>query len=129
MVTRAALDHIPEGGSIVNLASLAGRNGGGGGALAYSVSKGAVLTFSRGLSKELGPKGIRVNSVSPGLIGTTFHDTFTPDEARKNVAAGTPLRREGRAAEVADAVAFLASDRSSFITGESLEINGGLYFI
>lgn len=127
-VTQAVLPHMPDGGAIVNLSSLAARNGGGGGAIAYSTAKGAVLTFTRGLAKELGPLNIRVNCVSPGLIATTFHDTFTPDDARSSVASGTPLRREGKAQEVGDAVAYLASDASSFITGESLEINGGLYF-
>lgn len=127
-VTQAVLPHMPDGSAIVNLSSLAARNGGGGGALAYSTAKGAVLTFTRGIAKELGPRNIRANCVSPGLIATTFHDTFTPAEARSNVAAGTPLRREGKAEEVGEAVAYLASDASSFITGESLEINGGTYF-
>ena len=127
-VTQAVLPHMPDGGAIVNLSSLAARNGGGGGALAYSTAKGAVLTFTRGLAKELGPRNIRANCVSPGLIATTFHDTFTPADARSSVAAGTPLRREGKAEEVGEAVAYLASDASSFITGESLEINGGTYF-
>lgn len=127
-VTQAVVPHMPAGSAIVNLASLAGRNGGGGGALTYATSKGAVLTFTKGLSKELGPKNIRVNCVSPGLIATTFHDTFTPDEGRAKAAAATALRREGQADEVGDAVAYLASDAASFVTGESLEINGGLYF-
>lgn len=127
-VTQAVVPHMPAGSAIVNLASLAGRNGGGGGALTYASSKGAVLTFTKGLSKELGPQNIRVNCVSPGLIATTFHDTFTPDEGRAKAAAATALRREGQADEIGDAVAYLASDAASFITGESLEINGGLYF-
>ncbi len=127
-VTQAVLPHMPDGGAIVNLSSLAARNGGGSGAIAYSAAKGAVLTFTRGLAKELGPRNIRVNCVSPGLIDTTFHDTFTPAATRSGVAAGTPLRREGTAEEVGDAVAFLASEASRFITGESLEINGGVYF-
>lgn len=128
LVTSAVLPHLADGGAIVNLSSLAARNGGGGGALAYSTAKGGVLTYTRGLSKELGPRNIRVNCVSPGLIGTTFHDTFTPQEARQSVSAATPLKREGKAEEVADAVIFLASNNSSFITGESIEINGGTYF-
>ena len=88
-----------------------------------------MLTFTRGLAKELGPKNIRVNCVSPGMISTTFHDTFTKDEVRTKVAAGTPLRREGKAGEVGDLVVYLASDEASFITGTSVEINGGTYFI
>ena len=87
LVTQAALPHMADGGAIVNLSSLAARDGGGGGAIAYSTAKGAVLTFTRGLSKELAPRRIRVNCVSPGLIATTFHDTFTKPEVRQAVAA------------------------------------------
>ncbi|MEM7704025.1 MAG: glucose 1-dehydrogenase [Pseudomonadota bacterium] len=119
---------MTDGGSIVNLSSLAGRDGGGPGAIAYATSKGAVMTMTRGLAKELGPSGIRVNCVCPGMISTTFHDEFTKDAVRKNVAASTPLRREGQAEEVADLVTYLASSESSFLTGTSVDINGGLGF-
>lgn len=129
MVTKAALPYIPEGGSIVNFSSQAARDGGGPGASAYATSKGGVLTFTKGLAKELGPKNIRANCVSPGMINTTFHDTFTKPEVREKVAASTPLRREGKAEEVADLVIYLASNEASFITGASVEINGGTYFI
>ena len=129
LVTKEVLPFIPEGGSIINLSSQAARDGGGTGATAYATSKGGILTFTKSLSKELGPQNIRVNCVSPGLINTTFHDTFTKSEIREKVAAMTPLRREGESTEVANLVSFLASDESSFITGASLEINGGLYFI
>ena len=128
MVTKAVVPYMGDGGSIINFASQAGRDGGGPGAWAYAASKGAVMTFTRGLAKELGPKHIRVNALCAGMIATTFHDTFTKDEVRTNVAAGTPLRREGRADDVADAVAYLASDESSFLTGVNLDINGGLLF-
>jgi 3-oxoacyl-[acyl-carrier protein] reductase len=128
LVTRAVVPHMTEGGAIVNFSSQAARDGGGGGALAYATAKGGILTMTRGLAKELGPKGIRVNCVSPGMINTTFHNTFTKPEIRTNVAAGTPLRREGEAREVGDLVVYLASDASSFINGESVEINGGTYF-
>jgi len=119
---------MQDGASIVNFASQAGRDGGGPGASAYATSKGAVVTFTRSMAKELGPKGIRVNSLCPGMISTTFHDTFTKDEARSNVAGSTPLRREGRSEEVADTVAYLLSEEASFITGVNLDINGGLLF-
>ncbi|HEV8438565.1 MAG TPA: SDR family oxidoreductase, partial [Methylomirabilota bacterium] len=99
-----------------------------GGAVAYASAKGAVLTLTRGLSKELAPRKIRVNCVSPGLIDTTFHDTFTTPEVRKVVVSRTAVGREGAAADVANAILFLASDASSYIDGESIEINGGLYF-
>ena len=128
LVTRAVVPHMTAGGAIVNFSSQAARDGGGFGALAYATAKGGVLTMTRGLAKELGPKGIRVNCVSPGMINTTFHNTFTKPEVRTNVAAATPLRREGEAGEVADLVVYLASDASSFINGESIEINGGTYF-
>lgn len=128
-VTKAVLPFIPEGGAIVNFASQAARDGGGPGAIAYSSAKGAVLTLTRGLAKELGPKKIRVNSISPGMINTTFHDKFTKTEIREKVAAGTPLRREGEACEIADLVAYLVSDNASFVTGASVDINGGTYFI
>lgn len=117
-----------QGGSIINLSSQASRDGGGGGSSLYSSSKGAVTSFTRAMAKELGPKGIRVNALCPGLIGTKFHDDFTKDEIRLKVASGTPLRREGKAEEVADLVAYLASDEASFISGNNVDINGGLAF-
>jgi 3-oxoacyl-[acyl-carrier protein] reductase len=128
LVTKAVVPLMGDGGSIVNFSSLAGRDGGGPGAWAYAASKAAIMTFTRGLAKELGPRNIRVNALCPGMIATTFHDTFTQDQVRANVARATPLRREGRADEVADAVAYLASDEASFLTGVNLDINGGLLF-
>ncbi|MBB4837367.1 3-oxoacyl-[acyl-carrier protein] reductase [Sphingomonas kyeonggiensis] len=128
LVTKAVLPHLGEGSAIVNLSSLAGRDGGGPGASIYATAKGALMTFTRGLAKELGPQGIRVNALCPGLIGTSFHDTFSKPEGRKAVAGNTPLRREGHPDEVASAVVFLASNDSSFLTGVNMDINGGLAF-
>jgi len=127
-VTKAFKPLIAKGGAIVNFASQAGRDGGGPGAFLYAASKGAVSTFTRGLAKELGPLGIRVNAINPGMIATKFHDDFTKDQVRVNVANGTPLRREGRADEVADLVTYLVSGESSFLTGNNVDINGGLAF-
>ena len=126
LVTHAFVKYIPPGGSIVNVSSLAARDGGGGGSSLYAASKGAITTYTRSLAKELGPSGIRVNAVCPGLISTTFHDMFTANEVREKVVAMTPLRREGTAEEVANLVAFLASDDASFITGANYDINGGV---
>ena len=129
LVTKEVVPHMTNGGAIINFSSVAARDGGGFGAIPYATAKGGVLTMTRGLAKELGPKGIRVNCVSPGMINTTFHNTFTKPEVRANVAAATPLKREGKPEEVADLVYYLASDASSFINGESIEINGGIYFV
>ncbi len=129
-VTKAAEPHLAknEGSSIVNLASLAGRKGGHPGSLAYSTSKGAILTFTRALSNELGPKGIRVNAIAPGLIlGTSFHNTHTSKESADQTTATIPIGRAGNADDVARAVAYLASEYDGFITGATLDINGGVY--
>ncbi|MEL0650627.1 SDR family oxidoreductase [Algibacter sp. TI.3.09] len=129
-VTRAAAPYLAKNlnSSIVNLASLAGRKGGHPGSLVYATSKGAILTFTRALSTELGPQGTRVNAVAPGLIlGTSFHNTHTTKESADETTAGIPIRRAGNAADVARAVLFLASEYDGFITGATLDINGGVY--
>ncbi len=129
-VSRAAMPHLikNENSSMVNLASLAGRKGGHAGSLAYSTSKGAILTFTRALSSELGPHGVRVNAVAPGLIlGTAFHNTHTTPESAAKTVEGIPIKRAGNADDVARAVLYLASEYDGFITGATLDINGGSY--
>lgn len=129
-VTREAAPHLKAAGesSIVNLASLAGRKGGHPGSLLYSTSKGAVLTWTRALASELGPDGIRVNAVAPGLIlGTSFHATHTTRESAEATIRGIPLGRAGNPGDVARAVRFLASEFDGFTTGATLDINGGVY--
>ncbi len=129
-VTRAAASHLSknENSSIVNLASLAGRKGGHAGSLAYATSKGAILTFTRALSAELGPEGVRVNAVAPGLIlGTSFHNTHTTKESAAKTISGIPISRAGNSDDVARAVIYLASEYDGFITGATLDINGGVY--
>jgi Dehydrogenases with different specificities (related to short-chain alcohol dehydrogenases) len=114
--------------AIVNLASLAGRKGGHGGSLVYSTMKGAVITWTRALSAELGPKGVRVNCVAPGLIlGSAFHATHTTPESAAATIAGIPLGRAGSPEDVARAVAYLAGEYDGFITGATLDLNGGVY--
>lgn len=112
-------------GRIVNMSSIAAHDGGGFGSTAYAASKAAVGTFTKGLAKELAPHGITVNCVAPGLISTAFHDKLTAPEARQATVKVTPLAREGSSTEVAEAVIFLISDMASFITGETININGG----
>ncbi|MYH57110.1 MAG: SDR family oxidoreductase, partial [Boseongicola sp. SB0675_bin_26] len=126
-IVKAALPHMTEGGAIVGLASQAGRDGGGPGAIAYGAAKGAMMTMTRGMAKELGPD-IRVNSVCPGMIDTDFHNVFTKPEVRAHVASITPLKREGAPEDVANLVAYLASDQAAFITGANVDINGGTLF-
>ncbi|MBZ9605326.1 SDR family NAD(P)-dependent oxidoreductase [Phyllobacterium chamaecytisi] len=127
LTVKAVLSHMGEGGSIVTFASQAGRDGGGPGALAYATSKGGVMSFTRGLAKEIGPD-IRVNALCPGMIDTTFHDNFTKPEVRGRVAGATALKREGTPAEVAEFAAWLSSDAASYVTGGCFDINGGLLF-
>lgn len=133
-VTRAAAPHLIAaaqargGASIVNLSSLAGRKGGHPGSLAYSTAKGAVLTFTRALANELGPLGVRVNAIAPGLIlGTSFHNTHTTAESAHSTVAGIPLARGGNVNDVARAAVFLASEFDGFITGATLDVNGGVF--
>jgi 3-oxoacyl-[acyl-carrier protein] reductase len=129
-VTRAAVPALVASGasSIVNVASLAGRKGGHGGSLVYSSTKGAVITWTRALAAELGPRGVRVNCVAPGLIlGTRFHDTHTSKESADETVRGIPLGRAGTSEDIARAVVYLASEYDGFITGATLDINGGVY--
>ncbi|THB73533.1 MAG: SDR family oxidoreductase [Desulfobulbaceae bacterium] len=129
-VTRAVLPFMSGGwGRIVNMSSLAAHNGGGPGAVAYAASKAAVITFTRGFSKEVAGQGITVNAVAPGLIlETPFHETFNTDEGIRGAINATPLNRGGTPEDVANTVLYFASDLGSFITGETAEINGGLHF-
>lgn len=127
--TRAVLEHMPDGGRIVNLSSLAAHDGGGNGSVIYSASKAAVIGFTRGMAKELGSRRITVNALAPGFIAnTTFHNTFTPDAVQQAIIGKTPLGRGGTPDDVANAALYLVSDMGSFITGELMEVNGGLYF-
>lgn len=128
LTTKAVVPHMGEGAAIVNFASQAGRDGGGPGAAIYATAKAAVMTFSRAMAKELGPRGIRVNSLCCGMIATRFHDEFTKPEVRTAVANATPLRRQGRADEAADVAVYLASDAASFIHGANVDVNGGTLF-
>ena len=124
---RAAVRYMEQArrGCIITISSLAAHEGGGQGASHYAAAKAGVLTFTKALAKEVGPLGIRVNGIAPGLIATQFHDRFSTPEGRQAVVARTPLGREGRPEDVAGAALFLASPHAAFITGETIEVNGG----
>ena len=129
-VSQAAAPHLAQNevSSMVNLASLAGRKGGHPGSLAYATSKGAILTFTRALATELAPQGTRVNAVAPGLIlGTAFHTTHTSEQSAKETVETIPIGRAGNPGDVARAVLYLASEYDGFITGATIDINGGAY--
>lgn len=128
-VTRAALRFLTDGGRIVNLGSVAAQTGGSAGSAAYAAAKSALEGLSRGLAKELGPRGVTVNTVAPGFIADTpFHDTFSSREKQAATVAGTPLGRPGTTADVAAAVLYLASPGASFQTGTVVDVNGGTWF-
>ena len=112
-------------GKIVNMASVAPRNGGGPGSAAYATAKGGVSTLTRAMAKELVSDHILVNGVAPGIITTPFHDRFTPPDMRDGMTAAIPIGREGTPEEVAGAVVFLASPAADYLVGEIIEVNGG----
>ena len=125
---KAVIPRMLEKGSgvIVNVTSIAARNGGALGSIHYSSAKAAILTMTKGLAKEFATQGIRVNAVSPGVIDTPYHETFTTPEVMQNLRKAIPMGREGRPDEVASVIAFLASDAASYLCGETIEVNGGL---
>jgi 3-oxoacyl-[acyl-carrier protein] reductase len=112
-------------GSIVNVGSIAGRNGGGPGAGSYAAAKAALMALTKSHAKELAPKGVRVNAIAPGVITTPFHERFSTPEMMRGFVASIPLGRTGTPQECATVVAFLASDAASYLVGETIEINGG----
>jgi len=128
-VTQAAVPGMIERkrGTIVNVSSVAAHNGGGHGALAYAASKGGLMSLTKAMAKELAPKGIRVNCVSPGLIGqTAFHARFTTPEVFQAVEKTIPIGRAGTPEEVGRVIAFLSGPDSVYLVGETVEVNGGM---
>ena len=112
-------------GSIINVVSIAGHTGGGPGAGLYASAKAALNAYTKALAKELAPHGVRVNAVSPGVIDTPFHETFSTPEMIAKFVSAIPLGRIGTAAECATVIAFLASPAASYIVGETIDVNGG----
>ena len=124
-VRRMSTKHGGAGGAIVNLSSAAARLGAPGQYVDYAAAKGAIDVLTLGLAKEVGAEGIRVNAVRPGLIETEIHASGgQPDRARQ-LAHQVPMQRTGSAEEVAEAIAWLLSDASSYTTGSLIEVTGG----
>jgi len=126
-VAKSMIDR--KSGVMINVSSIAARNGGGLGASHYAAAKGAMTTFSKSLAKEMAQHNVRVNCVEPGVIDTPFHQQFSTPELMKAFTASIPMGRVGTSAEVAQAIAFLCSDASSYLCGESIEINGGMLML
>ena len=127
-VTQAAARHMIEqrSGAIVNVGSIAARNGGGPGVLAYAAAKAGLIGMTKALARELIEHGIRVNAVNPGVILTPLHERFTSPERMAQLVDSIPQGRAGTPEEVASVVTFLACRAASHIVGETIEINGGI---
>ncbi len=127
-IAQAAAPHMirQRGGAMVNVSSIAARNGGGLGATVYAAAKAAVSTMTKGMAKELAPKGIRVNAVSPGTVDNHFHEMFSTREVLDSVVRMTPAGRLGANEDIADVIVFLCSDAARYIHGQTIEVNGGL---
>ena len=128
LCVRAVWQEMAErkSGCIINVSSIAGRNGGGPGAAAYSAAKGGLLTYTKGLAKELAPHGIRVNGIAPGVIATPYHERYSPGEVFQRFIASIPLGRAGTSEDIADVIVFLASPAARYMIGETVEVNGGM---
>ena len=127
LVTKRALPHLrqAESPSIVIISSVAARTGAPS-ATIYATAKGALDTLTRGMARELAP-AIRVNAVAPGVIATPFHEKVSTPEQMENMRKGIPLERHGVAVEIAPAILHLLSDDASYITGETIDVNGGMF--
>ncbi len=128
LCAQAVWKHMADrkSGSIINVSSIAGRNGGGPGASVYAAAKGAVITYTKGLAKELVAHGIRVNGINPGVIATPYHERYSPPELFQKYVSGIPLGKAGTSEEVADVIVFLASPAARYMVGETVEVNGGM---
>jgi 3-oxoacyl-[acyl-carrier protein] reductase len=115
-----------KSGIVINVSSIAGRNGGGLGAAAYATAKGGLITYTKSLAKELAPYGIRVNGINPGVIATPYHERYSPPELMAKMVANIPQDRPGTSEEIADVILFLASPAARYVLGETVEVNGGM---
>ena len=131
LITQAAAPAMiaKKSGAVINVSSIAARNGGGPGATIYAAAKAAVSAITKGVAKELAPHGIRVNAVSPGTVDNYFHEKYSNREILNNMVAATPAGKLGTNEEVADVILFLCTEQSRYIYGQTIEINGGMYMV
>ena len=131
LITQQVIPYMVEKkrGFVVNVSSVAARNGGGIGAMAYASAKAALSGMTKGLAKEFAPQGIRVNGVSPGTVDTNFHRVFSTEQMLNNVRGMTPLGRLGLSEESADVIVFLCSEGARFVHGQMIEVNGGFLMV
>jgi 3-oxoacyl-[acyl-carrier protein] reductase len=115
-----------KSGYIINVTSIAARNGGGAGCTHYAAAKGGLLAYTKGLAKEPAPHGIHVNGIAPGVIATPFHERFTSPELMAKIVGNIPQGRPGTSEEIADVIVFLASPAARYLQGETVEVNGGM---
>src|SRR5262252_2642384 len=128
-MSQAAIPHMrrQRSGSIVCMSSVSAQRGGGiFGGPHYSAAKGGILGLAKAMARELGPDGVRVNSITPGLIGTDITAGKLTDEMKVQILEGIPLGRLGEANDVAGIYTFLASDLSAYVTGAVIDVNGGM---
>lgn len=127
LCTQAVWKHMADRGNgvIVNVGSIAGRNGGGADAGVYAAAKGGMITYTKSLASGLTQYGIRVNGINPGLIATPFHQRLTSPELMDKLVSAIPMKRAGTPEEIADVIVFLASPAARYMVGETVEVNGG----
>lgn len=130
-LTQAVAPAMAERGSgiVINVSSIAARNGGGPGATIYASAKATISAITKGIAKELAPRGVRVNAVSPGTVDNHFHEQFSTKQMLDGMLAMTPAGTLGTNEEVADLILFLCSPASRYIHGQTIEINGGMFMI
>ena len=131
LIAQAVAPHMlaAKSGCIINISSIAARNGGGPGATIYAAAKAAVSAITKGLAKELAPQGVRVNAVSPGTVDNDFHAQFSTRQILDAVVTTTPAGTLGTNEEIADTILFLCSHAARYIHGQTIEVNGGMFMV
>ena len=126
LMCKYGIPFIKDGGKIINISSISAKTGGAPGGMAYAASKAAVNCMTKSLAKELASKDICVNAIAPGIVWTQQHEKFSSEEYYDSLIEKVPMGRDGKTEDIANAVKFLCSDKSSYITGQVIGVNGGM---